>query len=704
MKNLLTKLATFGFAIGSLFAIAANAQSLNKTSDFSKIDTPENQKAYHKQLFKRLPNKQYLKNTQIPFRNVGETFQSPYKYQQKDVNLLDKLPADAVFPGEFEELEGVLVWFPYAAIDTSQTIVLQPLIAGYGEYYDEETGKPAVAPIGYYVPEFLVFKNNTRFSDLYVELIHAIQNESTAYVVIGDPQDTVEIKKYAESKGKPFNNVKWISYMTNSFWFRDCGAIGFYYDNLEKIGLLDFEYYPGRPLDDDINYPLSDLIGYPIYKSTLEFEGGNILVDGYGKLITSDHYYLSNQDADGQLYVTKEGRLTYKQKTPLSKKQTDAKVNADMNLKDLHVMEALKFDGGTGHVDLYVDMPNENEVVFAKFSDAQKDMTDYEIVNNNIDEILSLTSYQKGKYKSHYVPVPNDDNGLPFVKDTLYAEKTRTFVNHLIVNKSIIQPVFNDGKTGDIEGDNKALAALQKAYPGYKIVPIDMRYLDGSGGSIHCITKQIPAKNPIRISHKPITIEDYDKATGKIAFSAEIRSNLALSDTKVFYVINAKPEAKASNTLQDKQWKEAVLTPGENGKFSATLEVNPNTEITSVDYYISATNPKKTITSPMTAPAGYHNADFMNSSVEEVANNGLMCYPNPARENLYVNLGMTAEDGTINVRIVDASGKIVYANSFVNTDSLPTMSINTNAFPAGSYIMSVTSANKSNSGKFSIVK
>lgn len=703
MKNLFNKLATLGFAIGSLFAIDANAQSLDTTPDFSKINSPEKQKAYHKQLFKRVPNKQHLKDMQLTVQKNGDTFQSPYKYQQDDVNLLEKLPADAVFPGEFEELEGVLVRFPYVAIDTSQNYILEPLIAGFGEYYDEKTGKPAIAPIGYYVPEFMVFKNNTRFTDLYVDLIHAIQNETTAYVFIGFPQDTVEIKKYAESKGKPFNNVKWISYISNSFWFRDCGAIGFYYDNLDKIGLLDFEYYSGRPLDDDINFPLSDLTGYPIYQSTVELEGGNILVDGYGKLITSDHYYLSNRDSYGQLYVTENGRITYKEKKPLSKKQADAKVMADMNLKEINVMEALKFDGGTGHVDLYADMPNENEFVFAKFAESQKKMTDYEIVNNNIDEILSLTSYQNGKYKYHYVPVPNDDDGLPFANDTLYAEKTRTFVNHLIVNKSIIQPVFNDGKTGDVEGDNKALAELQKAYPGYKIVPIDMRYLDGSGGSIHCITKQIPAKNPIRISHKPIAIEDYDKATGKIAFSAEIRSNLALSDTKVFYTINAKPEAKVSNNLQDKQWKEAVLTAGENGKFTATLEAMPNQEIASIDYYISATNPKKTITSPMTAPAGYHNVNFMQSSVEEVAND-LMCYPNPARENLYVNLGMTAADGTINVRIVDASGKVVYANSFVNTDSLPTMSINTNSFPAGSYILSVTSANKSNSGKFTVIK
>lgn len=702
MKSLLTKLATFGLAVGSFFATEANAQNVNAKIDLQKLNTKENRDLYLKNMNQRVPNIPNVKGVQL-YKDGETTLQSPYNYKKAAPTMLEKLPEDAVFPGEFEEVEGILVSFPYVAIDSTQSHVLQPFIGGYGVYFDQATQQPVFTPVAYYVPEFLVFKNETQFTDMYIDLINAIQSETTAYVVIGLPQDTVEIKKYAESLGKPLTNVKWISFMTNSFWFRDCGAIGFYYDNLDKVGLLDLEYYSGRPLDDDINYPLSDITGYPLVFSSLETEGGNILVDGYGKLFTSDQYYLANSDSVGQ-YVIDNGQLIVREKNPLSKKEADALLKADMNLQQLNVLPSLQFDGGTGHVDLYLDMPNENEMVFAKFSESQKSMTDYKIVNKNIDKILSLTSYQDLKFKEHYVPVPNDDNGLPFKTNESYAKKTRTYVNHLLVNKAIIQPVFNDGTTGDVEGDTKSLAELQKAYPGYKIIPIDMRILDGSGGSIHCITKQIPAKNPIRISHRPIQVEDYDLSTGKVKLTAEIKSNLELKDTKVLYTMNAKPAAKVSNNMQAKDWKEVTLTLGADGKYTATLEGTPNTELASIDYYISASTSAKTMTSPITAPNGFHNVDFIKSNVEEVANNNLMCYPNPARENLYVNLGMTAEDGTITVRIIDASGKEVYENSFVNTDSLPTMSINTDAFPAGSYIMSVTAAGKSNSGKFTIVK
>ena len=41
---------------------------------------------------------------------------------------------------------------------------------------------------------------------------------------------------------------------------------------------------------------------------------------------------------------------------------------------------------------------------------------------------------------------------------------------------------------------------MQEAYPGYEFVEIDVRDFDGYGGAIHCITKQIPAENPVSLS------------------------------------------------------------------------------------------------------------------------------------------------------------------------------------------------------------
>ncbi len=41
--------------------------------------------------------------------------------------------------------------------------------------------------------------------------------------------------------------------------------------------------------------------------------------------------------------------------------------------------------------------------------------------------------------------------------------------------------------------DQQAVAVLEKAYPGRRVVPVDARDIFAFGGGIHCITQQQPA-------------------------------------------------------------------------------------------------------------------------------------------------------------------------------------------------------------------
>ncbi|MGP1514399.1 MAG: agmatine deiminase family protein [Bacteroidales bacterium] len=89
-----------------------------------------------------------------------------------------------------------------------------------------------------------------------------------------------------------------------------------------------------------------------------------------------------------------------------------------------------------------------------------------------------------------------------------YNQYTRCWANHTFVNDAIIQPVFYDttlsqNKQGDVKGNLQAINVLKQCYPGYTFEEIDVRSFDERGGAIHCITKQIPADNPVRIYHQP---------------------------------------------------------------------------------------------------------------------------------------------------------------------------------------------------------
>ena len=56
------------------------------------------------------------------------------------------------------------------------------------------------------------------------------------------------------------------------------------------------------------------------------------------------------------------------------------------------------------------------------------------------------------------------------------------YLNFLRVKNLILFPVFG------IEEDNEAARALEQAYPGVTLVPVDCAYLSEEGGLVHCVT------------------------------------------------------------------------------------------------------------------------------------------------------------------------------------------------------------------------
>lgn len=63
-----------------------------------------------------------------------------------------------------------------------------------------------------------------------------------------------------------------------------------------------------------------------------------------------------------------------------------------------------------------------------------------------------------------------------------------SYVNFYICNGGVIMPAF-----GLPEADARAQAALERAFPGRRVVAVQTREIVLGGGNIHCITQQQPA-------------------------------------------------------------------------------------------------------------------------------------------------------------------------------------------------------------------
>lgn len=477
------------------------------------------------------------------------------------------LPEDRVwFPGEWEEVQAIVVT-PYYEYEPDTNLgsgyyTADPTVTGVAEYY-RYSGSNWVST-GKYGPYRSEMDTSSTFGMVFFYLMDGIQlGHAQAWVRVEKEDDTAKVLRTLKRNNLRHDNVRFIVGAGNSFWYRDCGPICFYYGDQDSVAMLDFEYYPGRALDDSLPSLIHRQLGLPNYINTIEWEGGNCLVDGAGFLFTSDAVYGGNSDRVGQ--ITWNGRdissIHYLSKPSLTRNQTREAFRSLLGQRETHILPAYQYDGGTGHVDLYADMCEENGFVFSVMPDRYSSWTDYRTGARNIDSLCSYTSIFDRPYYMNTIPFPSTDGGGYFSNQITYNNNyTRTYSNHTFVNDVILQPCFSAVVNGHPRSawDDANVEALKAAYPGYTIYPIDVRDFDGSGGAIHCVTKQIPAENPVRILHKSIVGSAVDMRGSDIPVSAIITNKSGIAHAECSYRINGG------------EWQQVTLAANGN-KFSAML-------------------------------------------------------------------------------------------------------------------------------------
>ncbi len=614
------------------------------------------------------------------------------------------LPEDRVwFPGEWEEVKAIVVtpYYDYSPLESQGAgyWMADPLVTGWATYYKYTAGGWSEQGMG---PYKATMDTNSTFGKVFFYLMDGIQlGGAEAWVRVEQINDTSKVIRTLTRMGLRHDNVKFLVGPGNSFWYRDCGPICFYYGDEDSVAMLDFTYYPGRALDDSLPSIIYWQKGIPNYQTDIEWEGGNCLVDGAGMVVSSDAIYSNNADRYGQ--ITWDGQnintLTYKQVSPLSQSQVRQGLHDLLGQRSTYVIPAYRYDGGTGHIDLYADMYDENGFVFSVMPDDYSSWRDYQTGAQNMADLCSYQSFfERPYYTMATLPFPSKDNGSNFNSQTEYNNSyTRTYSNHTFVNNVILQPCFSQVVNGQpsAQWDRDNIAAIAAAYPGYTIYPVDVREFDGSGGAIHCVTKQIPADSPIRILHKNIHGEmTAGLGSNDLPVSAIITNNTGIAHAEVVYRVNGVGD-----------WQTLNLTANGNRWYGNFPFSQLNTVVESVEYYISATsNAGKTITKPMTASqGGYYSFTFgtdalvdsswfdfdttavdMNNitftfgsnwatedqseqnpqhlaieSVEEVEQAFGQFYPNPATDkaNLIIDLGNGANYA---VTIFDQTGRIIY--------------------------------------------
>ena len=598
-------------------------------------------------------------------------------------DALGQMPEGSLwFPGEWEEVQAIVVtpyyYYLVPGHENDGSWFADPLVEGVADYYYGSFQNHRGT--GSYISQIDTLSS---FGQVSFYLMDAIQlGGAEAWVRVEQAADTLSVLSHLRTKGLRHDNVRFLVAPGNSFWYRDCGPICFYYGDHDSVAMLDFEYYPGRALDDSLPVYIHRQFGLPIYNTQIEWEGGNCLVDGTGMVFSSDQIYEGNGDEYGQL--TWDGSnvnsINYQSKNPLTQANVRDSLAYLIGRRGVGILPAFKHDGGTGHIDLYADMVDENRFVFSVMPTQYQNWEDYATGTANMATLMSYTSLFGVNYTSTSIPFPGRSGGNYFTSETQYENYTRTYSNHTFVNNVIIQPCFTavgaDGLPNST-WDRQNILELQKAYPGYTIYCVNVSEFDGSGGAIHCITKQIPAENPVRILHSPVsgaTGNTYLNTAAPI--SAIITNHSGIASASVVYRVNGG------------EWQTVSLAAGADNSFAASIPTNTFAATDTVEYYISATsNNGKTMTKPITASqGGYYKFSFADPSgiadVNADSHFGQF-YPNPATDRAQMVVS-GLDGGRYEVTLFDATGRALQSGTFVpQGDALYT--VNTSLLASGSY-------------------
>jgi agmatine/peptidylarginine deiminase len=507
----------------------------------------------------------------------------------------------------------------------------------------------------------------TGFPSIHRQIVAAAQQECN---VIIHCSDSNAVKSSLTGAGIPLTNVKYLEVPFNSIWIRDYAANTCYLNDVDSLILVDWIYNRPRPDDDDIPLAYSSYLNIPLYQThfnphNLVNTGGNWMSDGIETAFASE-LILDENNGSGPYTLA----YPYPNHTV---------TQIDQIMEDFHginryiKMDVLPYDD-IHHIDMHMKLLDEKTILVGEFPAGESDGPQMEA--NLLYVMNNFNNPWGDPYKLVRVPMPPSTSGL-FAPDASY----RTYSNFIILNKTIIMPVYRQ------EYDTTAVRIIKNAMPGYKVVTIDAdnsgANLIAQGGVIHCITHSVGVKDPLRIVHD--YLEDTYNTTTPYQVDAIVQHRSGIANAKIYWTTDTTMPYSVVNMS---------LTAASTDTWTGYIPAQPAG--TRIYYYIKGqANSGKQQVRPMPAPDG--NFEFLvlgtPAGINETASGASMkpAFPNPSHgiTCIPVSLNKNAEGS---IRLYDMLGNIVTIihqgdmpagekNYFINTFTL--------GIGAGAYLISV---------------
>ncbi len=309
--------------------------------------------------------------------------------------------------------------------------------------------------------------------DEVTELYEALATLISDYadVIIAAPESELDsIRGRLEAMGAPMEYIYLYPCKSNDTWARDHGPLTV--ETPDGFRLLDFKFNGwgnkfAHELDDQITRQLFEQNAFPLATRDEQdwvLEGGSVDTDGQGTLLTTSSCLLNkNRNPD------------------LTKEEIESRLKLAFGVRKINWLDHgyLAGDDTDGHIDTLARLCPGNTIVYTACDDEQDEH--YADLKKMEAQLQTFTNADGQPYR--LLPLPWAGAVLGRESD---ARLPSTYANFLVVNEVVLVPIY------DLPMDEEALEVIAQAFPGYEIMGIPCLSLIEQGGSLHCITMQIP--------------------------------------------------------------------------------------------------------------------------------------------------------------------------------------------------------------------
>jgi agmatine/peptidylarginine deiminase len=302
------------------------------------------------------------------------------------------------------------------------------------------------------------------FPDVLADVVAAAHRDIRIVLLVAESGDRGDIRRLLRRRGLSEAAVSFMTLPHATTWVRDYGPI-FVRRADDTVVVADGVFGRSRgadrttsPWDDDSPALLAARAGLPVEAVSMYLEGGNLLTNGDG-LIVSTHALASTNSPRG-----------------LDRRRIKELLGRHFGCRTWVSLVPPKSEP-TGHVDLFATFVAPDVAVVAS-CEADDDPVNAGILDRAAATLKTIRT-SRGPVKVHRIPMPRRRDGL-----------WRSYTNVIFANGTLLVPAYADVAPGV---QRKALDVYRRLLPTWRIVPIAADALAARGGMLHCISLNVPA-------------------------------------------------------------------------------------------------------------------------------------------------------------------------------------------------------------------